>query len=209
MKLPLRSLSCLLMPALLVGVCACSAAAAGGASNARMSATESSQPSTGGEALLSFAKEIGVSCQREEGRLACIGGRPEVGDYYDVDLHPGCGANAMFGAVIAPKGTDLRDRIAPIDRRTTARFTQGQLLCIEAIGWAGKHASYYYVRQVPASSVGACESNPTCRGYGDRPVRFTIKPPGSCAVSPEGQPTTSCAAGWIRGDDATRIVAGN
>jgi hypothetical protein len=159
--------------------------------------------------LKAFAKAIGVVCETTAGRLACIGGKPEVGDYYDVELHPGCGNHGSFGVVIAASGADLRDRIAPIDRRTTARVAQGQLLCIEATGLAGTHASYYYVRQVPARSVTVCAANAACNGYGDRPVMHSGKSRTPCAITPEGQATTGCVAGWIRGEDVKRIAPPN
>lgn len=208
MNLPLRPLfASMLAPLLVAGVCACSTAAAGNVPGSSPTARESKSPSSDPGALRAFAKEIGVNCETAAGRLACIGGRPEVGDFYDVDLHPGCGNDGLFGGVIAVKGADLRDRIAPIDRRTTARFARGQLLCIEAIGWAGKHASYYYVRQVPAHSVAVCANNSAvCQGYGDRRVRNVATSSGSCAITSAGHLTTACAAGWIRGDDVTRIA---
>jgi hypothetical protein len=206
LKRPLRPLCISIATTVLfAGVCACSTAADRPAAATPSSTHAATRPSPDAASLATFAKEIGVTCETRQERLACIGGRPEVGDYYDVDLHPGCGDVGTFGAVIASDGADLRDRIAPIDRRTTARVAKGQLLCIEATGWAGKHASYYYVRQVPARSVAVCAGNPTCGSSDDRPAHGA-NPLSSCAITPNGQPTSACAAGWIRSDDVKRTA---
>ena len=204
MKRPLHPL-CVLIAALFAAACACASAAAGTATAAPPSMHAAAQPSEVAR-LKAFAKAIGVSCETTAGRLACIGGKPEVGDYYDVELHPGCGDDGSFGAVIAAGGAELRDRIAPVDRRTTARVATGQLLCIQATGRAGKHASYYYVRQVPPHSVAVCAGNAACDGYGDRLVRHSRKSQASCAMTPDGQPTVGCVAGWIRGEGVKRIA---
>ena len=200
MKRPLRPL-CVSIAMLLAAACACATVAAGTAT----ATSPAAQPSDVAR-LKAFARAIGVTCETTAGRLACIGGKPEIGDYYDVELHPSCGDNGFFGAVIAAGGAELRDRIAPVDRRTIARVAMGQLLCVQATGWAGKHASYYYVRQVPPHSVAVCAGNAACDGYGDRPVRHSRKSHASCAMTPDGQPTVGCVAGWIRGEDVKRLA---
>ena len=206
LKLPLHPLFVSFATSVLVaGVCACSTAAARSVQVPAAAATAGTHPADVA-ALQAFAKQIGVSCENEDGRLACIGGKPEVGDYYDIDMHTGCGGDAWFGSVAAPNGAELRDRIAPIDRFTTARVSRGQLLCIQAIGWSGKHASYYYVTTVPGKVSVGCKTNSGCAGFGSRPVRSANKPRMSCALTRNGRPTGACAAGWIRGEDVTRIA---
>lgn len=197
MKLPLRiSFASMFAPALLAGLCGCSVAAAKPAG-----AHVDNAPTESATSLLAFAARIGVTCESEQGGLACIGGKPEVGDYYEVELHPGCGANAWFASVVASDGADLRDRIAPIDRRTTAKVSKGQPLCIEAVGRSGGHASYYYVQQLPSGAF-ECTGN-ACGDRGAPPARAQAKP--SCAIASDGRPNSACAAGWIRAEAVKRI----
>jgi len=191
LKLPLPvSFASMFAPALLAGLCGCSVAAAKPAG-----AHAAHNPAESATSLLAFAARIGVTCESEQGGLSCIGGKPEVGDYYEVELHPGCGANAWLASVAAPDGADLRDRIAPIDRRTTATVSKGQKLCIEAVGRSGGHASYYYVQQLPSSAL-ECTDNP-CGHGATAPAR--AQGTTACTVAPDG-PGHACAAGWIRGE---------
>jgi len=149
-----------------------------GAAPAPSSPTRPAAPSASKESrlpsratLLAFAARIGVRCEIAKGRddLDCIGGRPEVGDYYDVELHPSCGESSML-ARVGPQKVELRDRIAPVDRRTEAIVQPGALLCVQAIGRAGEHASYYYVRRLDEAHATACTPGDACqtsRDFGD------------------------------------------
>jgi len=201
-KRPLRHL-CLsiVLPVLFAATCACTTAAAG---TATVASAVAPRPASPDAALQAFAEAIGVTCEHKDGRLACIGGKPEVGDYYDVDLHPGCSDTGWFGDVVASDGAELRDRIAPNDQRTTGHLGKGQLLCIEAIGWAGTHASYYYVREVPLQSIAICREGKACDGDRQR-ARTSTGSPDSCGIRPDGSPTKVCVAGWVRAEGVTRI----
>lgn len=202
MNLTLRApFASILIPALLAGTCGCSIAAAKPAAAAIPAHVARTPASTATQALLAFAARIGVSCDTVKERLSCIGGKPEVGDYYDVDLHPGCSADGWFARVVAPHGADLRDRIAPIDRRTIATLSKDQPLCIKAVGRSGGHASYYYVQQLPSDAAIGCTGD-ICMGAGKRPARPLAKPP--CAIASDGRPNDACAAGWIRAEVVKR-----
>lgn len=197
LKLPLSvSFASMFVPVLIASLCGCPVAAAKPASAQAASAHSQSATS-----LLAFAARIGVSCEIAQERLSCIGGKPEVGDYYDVDLHPGCGADGWFARVVARHGADLRDRIAPIDRRTIATLLKDQPLCIEAVGRSGGHASYYYVQQLPSGAGLGCPGD-TCTGPGKRLARAFAKPP--CAIASGGRPNDACSAGWIRAEAVKR-----
>jgi hypothetical protein len=143
---------------LLMVACGCSQGRAI-AGNAAASSARRPPPTVGAStvpsraALLAFAARIGVTCEiaKDGDELDCIGGRPEVGDYYDVELQPSCDKRARL-ARVGSQEVELRDRIAPVDRRTVATVKPGELLCVQAIGRAGEHASYYYVRRLDQDS---------------------------------------------------------
>jgi len=197
LNLPLRvPFAWMFVPALFAGLCGCSVAAA-----KPVGAHAVNSPTESAGALSAFAARIGVTCGSERGRLTCMGGKPEVGDYYDVELHPGCGADGWFAHVSAADGAEIRDRIAPIDRRTIATLSMDQPLCIEAVGRSGGHASYYYVHQLPSDAAVWCTGE-TCVGTGRRPARRHAKTP--CAIASGGQPNGACAAGWIRAEAVKR-----
>jgi len=129
-------------------------------------------------AILALAKRIGVVCDDSSGSFACVGGRPEVGDYYDIDMHPGCGQAAVLGQVTSDHA-ELRDKIAPLDRETTGVLTKGQEVCIEAVGHVNARIAYYFV-SAPAETATREECRSTRQGV-------------------------HCKSGWLRSDDIRRI----
>lgn len=147
------------------------------------------------ELLTDFAKRIGVQCAPRHRELACIGGKPENGDFYDVELRPDCGGDGFFGGVSNDAGAELRDAVPPNDETTLAVLPKGQLVCIQAIARAGQQPDYFYVTTIQTSAVPVCKGNRLCEIYGDRPVDMRTKPV-PCPVTGD----TSCAAGWIDSD---------
>jgi len=197
LKLPLRvAFASILIPLLLAGICSCTGASAKPVAAATPAHAAARTPSATAT-LLAFARQIGVTCDNGQEPLKCIGGRPEVGDYYDIELHPGCGDDGWFAAVIASQGADLRDRIAPTDRTTLARLYKGELLCVQAIGRSGEHASYYYARQAACVAVAACN------GF-DNSSATSARPPASCSNPSDARPN-ACAAGWVRAEAVGQI----
>ena len=206
MELPLRPLfASIALPALLAGVCACSTAAAAGAASARSGSMPSTRTASSDAALLAFAKQIGVSCERHEGKLACIGGRPEVGDYADVDLHPECGADGWFGVINAKHPVELRNRISPLDTRTLATLTQGQPVCIRAIGQVEGQAFYYFATAVPKAAVSQCTANVACNPPTPPVIRWTSKKPVAACRADNQDSLRECASGWIQADELSRL----
>ena len=139
------------------------------------------------EGLLAFAARIGVTCETATtgGGLDCIGGRPEVGDYYDVELHPSCEADVNL-ARVGPHQVELRDRIPPIDQRTVATLDPGALLCVQAIGRAGEHVAYYYVKRIDQARVIACRAGEDC---------------------PQVRDVDSGNEGWVRAEGIARVTS--
>ncbi|WP_407910282.1 hypothetical protein [Lysobacter claricitrinus] len=153
------------------------------------------------ESLAQFAKRIRVECTQKGGDLACIGGKPENGDIYDVDLRPDCGADGYFGGVMNDGGAELRDALPPNDASTPAVLGAGQLVCIQAVGSVGQDPSYFYVAMVPASDVAACQGNRLCSTYGDRKVSQWNGDATRCRIATNGRPTDACPQGWVRRED--------
>lgn len=204
MKLPLPvSFASLFAPALFAGLCGCSVAAgkpvAAHVANARVPSATA--------ALLAFAGEIGVSCESEQGRLACIGGKPEVGDYADVELHPGCETGGWFGVIGTKRPVDLRDKISPLDTRTTATLQAGQTVCIRAIGRAGGRAFYYFVTAIPAALVPACETKRACDASTALPAQRAYRSSYPQCRSSAADALHACASGWMWADDLTRLMS--
>jgi hypothetical protein len=127
--------------------------------------------------------------------MQCMGGKPENGDIYDVELMPSCGGDGFFGGVAARDGAELRDALPPKDESTPAILPKGQLVCIQAIARAGQQPEYFYVSTLHASAVAACKGNPLCEAYGDRPIE-TLASATPCPVTGDA----ACAAGWIDAD---------
>lgn len=146
--------------------------------------------------LLAFAQHIGVQCETRKGRLDCLGGKPEYGDIYDVELMPDCGAGGFFGGVVEQKGAELRDVLPPNDKETQAVLSKGQIVCIRAIGRAGQQPSYFYVSTMPMSDIALCKGNRLCDLYGDRAVQWH----GSPTPCPPPAMSSACAEGWIDAD---------
>lgn len=203
MELPLRPLfASIALPALLAGVCACSTAAAAGAASAR-SGSAGATPLADAAALTSFATRIGVTCDRRGDGLDCITGKPEVGDYLDVELQPAC----TLQAVVVANQAELRDRAAPLDRRTIAMFDRGQPVCIGAIGRAGDYAEYYYVMAI-ADRTRDCRGRSGCVAAGDHEIHWRQPATGDCSPALLAAGQTRCAAGWLEAEDLKILQPG-
>ena len=203
MKLPLRiSFASKFAPALLAGLCGCSVAAAKPAG-----AHVDNAPTESATSLLAFAARIGVTCESEQGRLACIGGKPEVGDYADVELHPGCEAGGWFGVIGPKRPVDLRDKISPLDTKTIATLHAAQTVCIRAIGRAGGRPFYYFVTAIPAALVPACKTNRACATPAALTTQraYQTSNPQCRSVTPEA--LRACASGWMWADDLARVTS--
>jgi hypothetical protein len=159
------------------------------------STTPAASPAAAAESLAAFAARIRVECSQDRGNLTCVGGKPENGDLYDVELRPDCGPDGFFGGVAEESGAELRDALPPKDEKTLAVVPKGQLLCIEAIGRAGQQPEYFYVTTIQVPAVAACKGNRLCDLYGDRRVDMKSGP-SPCPVTGD----RSCAAGWIDAD---------
>ena len=193
---------------LLMVACGCSQGRAI-AGNAAASSARRAPPTVGAStvpsraALLAFAARIGVTCEigKDRDELDCIGGRPEVGDYAQVDLRPGCSDSSSFG--IAKRSLELRDKISPLDTRTIAKLDRGTPVCIQAIGSAGGKPFYYYVTAVQADYVPACVGNHECVAAG---VHWVVaKQHSSCRPDRVSDSPGDCASGWIWADDVARL----
>jgi hypothetical protein len=203
LKLPLHPLFVSLAGSILVaGVCACSTAVAKSAQSTSPAATAITHVAPDIAALQAFAKQIGVSCENEGGRLACIGGRPDVGDYSDIDLHPGCEANGWFGLIHAKRPVELRNLVTPLDTKTVAMLEQGQVTCIRAIGQVKGHAFYYFVTAVPSAAAPACAGNSACVSF---PIRWTSRKPSSPCRADTQHSLRNCASGWIQAEELIRL----
>jgi len=200
------------MCAALLLMVACGCSQGGAIADNAPAATSSAQPAppTAGAstvssraALLSFAARIGVTCEIAKDRkdLDCIGGRPEVGDYAQVDLRPGCSDSSSFG--IAKRSLELRDKISPLDTRTIAKLDRGTPVCIQAIGSAGGKPFYYYVTAIQADFVPACSGNHECVAAGMHWAVAKHRPP--CRPDRVSDSPGDCASGWIWADDVARL----
>jgi hypothetical protein len=145
-----------------------------------------------------LAKEVGVQCKdldKGEGCMAQDDTDPHAADYFDVELHPGCDDEGMYGGVVAAQGTDLANRLPPMDTKINATLSKGQFVCIRAIARIGQSISRYYVTAVPISGVTGCQGNDLCRVYGDRSIRFAAPAVSPCRLEPSGL-SGDCASGW-------------
>ncbi|WP_367382808.1 toxic anion resistance protein [Stenotrophomonas cyclobalanopsidis] len=115
--------------------------------------------------VATVAQASGVQCTDAKVGKGCTAGDVASGDFHDVELTPGCGA-------------------------------QGQRVCVQAIGRAGRNPQYYFVTSMPASSVVACKAGSAlCGTYGDRPIQH-LKRDRSHACQPA---SAQCAQGWVSG----------
>ena len=202
LNLPLRvPFAWMFVPALFAGLCGCSVAAA-----KPVGAHAVNSPTESASALSAFAARIGVTCGSERGRLTCMGGKPEVGDYADVELHPGCETGGLFGVIGAERPVELRDKISPLDTRTIATLHAGQTVCIRAIGRAGERPFYYFVTAVPAELVPACRTNRACATPATLAAQraYQISYPRCRSATPDA--LRVCASGWMWADDLTRLA---
>ena len=145
-----------------------------------------------------LAQEVGVQCRdrdKGEGCVAQDDTDPNAADYFDVELHPGCDENGLYGGVVAAQGADLANRLPPKDTKISATLSKGQFVCIRAIARIGQSISRYYVTAVPVSAVAGCRDNDLCRVYGDRSIRFAVPPVSPCRLESSGL-KGSCASGW-------------
>ena len=203
LKLPLSvSFASMFVPVLIASLCGCPVAAAKPAS--AQAASAHSQSAT---ALLAFAARIGVSCESVEGRLTCVGGKPEVGDYADVELHPGCESDGWFGVIGTQHPVELRDKISPLDTKTTATLQAGQTVCIQAIGRAGGRPFYYFVTAVPAALVPACKTNRACAAPRALAAQRAYQASNPQCRSATTGALRACASGWIWADDVARFTS--
>jgi hypothetical protein len=163
--------------------------------------TSGARLGAGAESLSAFAARIGVECSQEGARLACIGGKPENGDIYDVELRPDCGPDGFFGGVAAETGAELRDALPPKDEASPAVLAQGQLVCIQAVAGPGQDPSYFYVVAVPVADVPACRGNRLCVTYGDRAVAGWKGHSGVCHIAADKRTSNACPQGWARRED--------
>lgn len=151
--------------------------------------------------LEEFGRRIRVECTPHGVDPDCIGGAPENGDIYYVELRPDCGPDGFFGGVTAVRGSELRDALPPKDELTPAVLARGQLVCIQAIARAGQDPSYFYVAVVPVADVPACRGNPLCTMYGDRAGSGWSGGTGTCRIASNGRPSDACPQGWARRED--------
>jgi hypothetical protein len=145
-----------------------------------------------------LAREVGVQCKnldKGEGCMAQDDTDPYAADYFDVELHPGCDEEGMYGGVVAAQGAELANRLPPKDTKINATLSKGQFVCIRAIARIGQSISRYYVTAVPVSGVSGCRDNDLCRVYGDRSIRFATPAVSPCRLESSGL-NGSCASGW-------------
>ena len=146
--------------------------------------------------VAALVKASGVQCSDARAGKGCTAGDIASGDFYDVELSPGCGAQGFFAGVADAKGSEALDRVPSTGSKAvaTARFAQGQLVCVQAIGRAGQNPQYYFVTSVPASSVAACKAgSPLCTTYGDRPIQHLQRDRSQPCLPASAQ----CAQGWV------------
>jgi len=146
-----------------------------------------------------LAQEVGVQCREPDKGEGCIAQDdtdPHAADYFDVELHPGCDENGVYGGVVSAQGADLANRLPPMDTKITATLSKGQFVCIRAIARIGQSISRYYVTAVPVSGVTGCSGNDLCRIYGDRSIRFAASPVSPCRLDSSGL-NGECASGWV------------
>lgn len=141
------------------------------------------------ESPTALARRIGAICRNDGEHLRCITGKVGVGDYLDVTLQPSCDTRA-----IVTKKAELRDRAAPLDRRTVAVLDRNQTMCIQAIGLAGDHPEYYYVATVSEAPLVA-DGEPLEVSH---PAIHWIDPRvEDCSPVLLASGRRRCASGWI------------
>lgn len=161
-------------------------------------AQSSISPANNHASFRDLAREVGVQCEdpaEGEGCIAQDDTDPHAADYFDVELHPGCHDEGVYGGVVAAQGADLANRLPPMDTKINATLSRGQFVCIRAIARIGQSISRYYVTAVPVSGVAGCRDNDLCRVYGDRSIRFAVPAVSPCRLAPSGL-NGDCASGW-------------
>lgn len=146
--------------------------------------------------VAALVQASGVQCTDATVGKGCTAGDVASGDFYDVELSPGCGAQGFFAGVADAKGADALDRVPSTGSKAvaTVRFAKGQLVCVQAIGRAGQTPQYYFVTSVPASTVAACSAgSPLCRTYGDRPIQHLLRDRNRTCLPA----SANCAQGWV------------
>jgi len=149
-----------------------------------------------------LAEEVGVQCQEPDKGDGCVAQDdtdPHAADYFDVELHPACDENGIYGGVVAGRGAQLANRLPPMDTQVNATLPKGQFVCIRAIARIGQFISHYYVTAVPVAAVAECKGNDLCHLYGDRHIRFAVPPASPCRLDSSGL-HGHCASGWMTED---------
>ncbi|MBB5942017.1 hypothetical protein [Xanthomonas sp. 3307] len=163
-------------------------------------APSTSQAARQDDGVAALAESLHLRCENAAKGSGCVAGNMDAGDFYDVDVSPGCGADGNFAGV-AKRDATLLDALPVTGSKVqvAARLSDGQFVCILATAHAGQRAAYYYVVAIPPASVGACKGKPICTQYGERPVDFVTqrKQGKRCAVAGKARPEGDCAQGWI------------
>lgn len=197
-------LSAVLFLVAMLGVASCRAEdAAPTSEGAAQVSTESGASLPSPTDLRELAQTAGVECRDPDKGLQCIAedkSDPRSGDYFDVELRPGCGEDGLFAGVSRGDAL-LVDRLPPNDTVRRATLSRGQLVCVQAIAGVGQNASRYYVTSVPVGDVSGCSGNKLCEMYGDRPIQWHVpRDQSTCRLDSHGRPVGGCASGWIEGE---------
>ncbi|MET0549437.1 MAG: hypothetical protein ABW002_09240 [Xanthomonas sp.] len=167
---------------------------------ASVRAPTDSQTARQDDGVAALAKFLHLRCENATKASGCVAGNMDAGDFYDVDVSPGCGADGNFAGV-AERDAALLDALPVTGSKAqvAAKLSDGQFVCILATARAGQQAAYYYVAAVPPASVGACQGKAICKRYGERRIDFvTQRQQGrQCAVAGNARPEGDCAQGWI------------
>ncbi|WP_080581869.1 hypothetical protein [Xanthomonas phaseoli] len=156
--------------------------------------------------LGALIQAAGVSCTDAKATKGCTAGNVDRGDFYDVEFSPDCGNEGFFAGIAQANGVDLLNVVPTTgsSATATANLTQGQLVCVQAIGRAGQNPRYYYVAAIPADTIAKCKNNALRKTYGDRPIKQIkqIKPERGegCHAAAPGQSVGNCAQGWVSAD---------
>lgn len=155
-----------------------------------------------GDGLAALIQSSGVTCTDASAGRGCTAGDVDSGDFYDVELSPGCGDQGFFAGVADAKGAETLDTVPTTGSKAaaTARLSKGQLVCVQGIGRAGQNPMFYYVVAVPAATVDKCKGNALCDTYGDRPITGLASGGEACHAAAPGQYAGNCARGWVSAD---------
>lgn len=148
-----------------------------------------------------LAEAIGATYNDAARGLDCVIGNLAAGDFYDIDLFPGCGDDGLFARTVA--AATAFDTLPVTGSRARARATlpSGQLLCVHAIARSGQVVAYYHATPVQPSSIAACRANRLCESPGPRgKADASDDAATACAVDAGGLPTGNCPEGRIDAD---------